>query len=221
MTYEDRCELEEMFMGFVTRNEEPTHEERIASWGEDQLVFDEDVAALTRIEERFSFTEADNFWNDRGRGGIENYRLRHDASKTMAASWKRTTSIKFRVADGKCSTVKTLDTLEEAIEFCDKYYLPYGLIIRLENGVQVSDYGEYEWFKAADEHPIHPPPSSHAWTAPFLPLPPQPPPAEVAEQQRDCLQKGMDNVSKILGLPYKTVRLVKLRNRTVVMTLEK
>ena len=213
MTYEDRCELEEMFMGFVTRNEEPTHEERIASWGEDQLVFDEDVAALTRIEERFSFTEADNFWNDRGRGGIENYRLRHE--------WKRTTSIKFRVADGKCSTVKTLDTLEEAIEFCDKYYLPYGLIIRLENGVQVSDYGEYEWFKAADEHPIHPPPSSHAWTAPFLPLPPQPPSAEVAEQQRDCLQKGMDNVSKILGLPYKTVRLVKLRNRTVVMTLEK
>ena len=78
MTYEDRCELEEMFMGFVTRNEEPTHEERIASWGEDQLVFDEDVAALTRIEERFSFTEADNFWNDRGRGGIENYRLRHE-----------------------------------------------------------------------------------------------------------------------------------------------
>ena len=213
MTYEDRCELEEMFMGFVTRNEEPTHEERIASWGEDQLVFDEDVAALTRIEERFSFTEADNFWNDRGRGGIENYRLRHPEL--------RPTSIKFRVADGKCSTVKTLDTLEEAIEFCDKYYLPYGLIIRLENGVQVSDYGEYEWFKAADEHPIHPPPSSHAWTAPFLPLPPQPPPAEVAEQQRDCLQKGMDNVSKILGLPYKTVRLVKLRNRTVVMTLEK
>ena len=213
MTYEDRCELEEMFMGFVTRNEEPTHEERIASWGEDQLVFDEDVAALTRIEERFSFTEADNFWNDRGRGGIENYRLRHPEL--------RPTSIKFRVADGKCSTVKTLDTLEEAIEFCDKYYLPYGLIIRLENGVQVSDYGEYEWFKAADEHPIHPPPSSHAWTAPFLPLPPQPPSAEVAEQQRDCLQKGMDNVSKILGLPYKTVRLVKLRNRTVVMTLEK
>ena len=213
MTYEDRCELEEMFMGFVTRNEEPTHEERIASWGEDQLVFDEDVAALTRIEERFSFTEADNFWNDRGRGGIENYRLRHPEL--------RPTSIKFRVADGKCSTVKTLDTLEEAIEFCDKYYLPYGLIIRLENGVQVSDYGEYEWFKAADEHPIHPPPSSHAWTAPFLPLPPQPPFAEVAEQQRDCLQKGMDNVSKILGLPYKTVRLVKLRNRTVVMTLEK
>ena len=208
MTYEDRCELEEMFMGFVTRNEEPTHEERIASWGEDQLVFDEDVAALTRIEERFSFTEADNFWNDRGRGGIENYRLRHPEL--------RPTSIKFRVADGKCSTVKTLDTLEEAIEFCDKYYLPYGLIIRLENGVQVSDYGEYEWERPDDDW--HPSPS---WTAPFTPLPPQPPFAEVAEQQRDCLQKGMDNVSKILGLPYKTVRLVKLRNRTVVMTLEK
>ena len=41
------------------------------------------------------------------------------------------------------------------------------------------------------------------------------------EGQRDCLQEGMDNVSKALGLPYKTVRFMELRNRTVIMCVEK
>ena len=166
----------------------------------------EDRCELEQAEGGGSFTEADNFWNDRGRGGIENYRLRHPEL--------RPTSIKFRVADGKCSTVKTLDTLEEAIEFCDKYYLPYGLIIRLENGVQVSDYCEYEWCRKSCRVPDWGT-AEFTWdTAPLAH-------AEVAEERRRTLQEGLDNVAKQLGLPYKTVRLVKLRNRTVVMTLEK
>mgnify|MGYP003647662399 FL=1 len=225
MTYEDRCELEEMFMGFVTRNEEPTHEDRMWSWGTTEQVFDEDVAASP-----FSFTEADNFWNNRGLGGPDDYRLRRE--------WKRTTSIKFRVADGKCSTVKTLDTLEEAIEFCDKYYLPYGLIIRLENGVQVSDYGEYEYGEEREE-------TARAsaewfdkgfvmgWNMDNINLPSKELleecwverhgalPLNNPEGQRDCLQEGMDSVSKAFGIPYKTVRFMELRNRTVIMCMEK
>ena len=203
MTYEDRCELEEMFMGFVTRNEEPSYEDRLAHCGwedlEDPLVFDDDRRNVGRMDG---------------------------------------TCIKFRVADGKCSTVKTLDTLEEAIEFCDKYYLPYGLIIRLENGVQVSDYGEYEYGEEREE-------TARAsaewfdkgftmgWNMDNINLPSKELleecwverhgtlPFNNPEGQRDCLQEGLDNVSKALGLPYKTVRFMELRNRTVIMCVEK
>ena len=67
MTYEDRCELEEMFMGFVTRNEEPTHEDRMWSWGTTEQVFDEDIDASP-----FCGTEAEREsqekWNSKGGG---------------------------------------------------------------------------------------------------------------------------------------------------------
>ena len=175
---------------------------------------------IVRLLTPFSFTEAERESQEKWNWGVG------------------VTNIKFRVADGKCSTVKTLDTLEEAIEFCDKYYLPYGLIIRLENGVQVSDYGEYEYGEEREE-------TARAsaewfdkgftmgWNMDNINLPSKELleecwverhgalPLNNPEGQRDCLQEGMDSVSKALGIPYKTVRFMELRNRTVIMCMEK
>ena len=215
MTYEDRW-------GKIVRNEEPTiikfevsdaHGETKVDCLQDAVKYcdkyDLPYDLIIRLENGVQVS-------DYGDYGHETLHYTPSFDEQCAELWRKDheSSIKFRVADGKCSTVKTLDTLEDALEFCDKYYLPYGLIIRLENGVQVSDYCEYEWCRKSCRVPDWGT-AEFTWdTAPLAH-------AEVAEERRRTLQEGLDNVAKKLGLPYKTVRLVKLRNRTVVMTLEK
>ena len=63
-----------------------------------------------------------------------------------------TTITTFKVADGRGAPPEEFPTLEEAKAYCDRYReshdLDYGFIMRMEDGEEVGDWGDYSFYNS-------------------------------------------------------------------------